>query len=204
MAKALAPLVLAAACIIGASPPAFAVQIDDFQGPYAIANWTLDDPNGGSVVDDGLMPPTEIVITEPAILPSEISFTIPSAGDGTFEFHWSVDNADGGYLEVFAGDSFGGTIDCSDSSCTNTLVGAQLDILICIAGLGCSGTIVIPVETGDKIGWAAANTDAGDTVAWTINAFSAPVPIPAALPLFGFALAALGVLFVRRRKEGPA
>ena len=200
-ARVVSVILLAGVVSLGAGTAAHAVQVNDFQGPYEIPNWTTNAPSGGSVIPNVAVPVDEIVITEPDVLSAELSFTISAAGPGTFSFDWVVASVfDGGQINFFAS---------SDPTPTATIDIGPSSISVSGPASGicgptsCSGSFSASVDHLDTIGWVVANTESEGPIQWTITNFSAPaaIPVPPALLLFVSALVTLfGVGRVRRQR----
>lgn len=151
-----------------------------FSGPYAPGNWTLN-PNlgNGSATNDG----STLVLTGTdgaGTGGQNTDYTIAAAAAGTWSFDWSY----------FSSDS--GTFDSG-----GYLLNGFYTQLADNNGSGASGSVSVPVNAGDIIGYRVFSADGvfgpGEL---TVKNFSAPVPAPASLALLGMG----GLVAARRRR----
>lgn len=173
-------------CLLCASLPAFlsGACLADFSGPYAPENWTFIAGPGGSLTehtastlifqggDLGISGPTDI--------------TVIVIATGSWSFDWS-------YTASLP----------PNTACFDVpyyLVNDQEFYLGCVdLGLTIKGSVSVPVEAGDVIGYRNTTIDGVfGPGTMTITNFSAPVPMPAA----SLALLSLGVarLAVNRQR----
>jgi hypothetical protein len=163
--------------------------INGFVEYYSPANWTVTDANGHGGFIDASGAPGSVRIVGPddgSGEYGEIDFTIAVQADGTVSFDWSYfSSGTPGYDRAFYvnGIAF-------------SLLGASD---------GDSGSVSIPVNAGDLIGWRVASSDsilgAGEL---TISNFSAPalaIPEPRTGALLAIAVVAW-LAFDSRRRGG--
>lgn len=151
-----------------------------FIGGYDLANWILT-INGGSI-DIGGAPDTLALVSSNDASGNEKNqdITIAASQNGTISFHWIYQTADDGSIY----DPFGYLLNS-----TFVVLSQQKSLPVQF------GDVAITVSAGDSFGFRINSTDsengAGQAV---VSAFSAapsipaPVPLPAAVWLFGSAL----------------
>ncbi|PYL16877.1 MAG: PEP-CTERM sorting domain-containing protein [Verrucomicrobia bacterium] len=185
--KSLSRYALATATIAAVAIPAAAKA--DFSGYYAPANWTFQNTGGstdGSVDTSGA--PASITLTggnSQSGTPGDTNFTIAAGASGLVSFHWTYSSMDSGTY---------------DSG--NFLLNGNPTFLADNGSQG-SGDFSIAVSGGNIFGFNVHSMDNlfGPGVL-TISNFSAPVPEGSTLSLF--ALGALGVMMVMRRRARAA
>ena len=190
LAKAVAPIALAATSLALAANPAQALT--QFAGDYAPANWTQSIGGDGSINTSGA--PGSIVLAgadDDSFTTNNTDFTIASPAAGTVSFNWAYYSLDTWASE----DPFGyllngvytGLTDGSDS-------------------LTQSGSASFSVLAGDLFGfrqWSSLSTFGRAST--TISLFNGPVAasVPGPLPLLG-AGAAFGWSRQLRRRIGTS
>jgi len=155
--------------------------------PAIFDNWTLTDYGGlpgSSGAGTSIAPdPSTIVLTginDGSFVPGWTGLTIPALGAGLFQFDYSFSTLDTPHYE-YAGYILGGT---------RTQL-ADTD--------GQSGSVSVPVLSGEIIGFYAGGDDQGGlpgTLA--VTNFSAPVPEPATFPFLLMVGAGAACLLLRR------
>jgi hypothetical protein len=185
--KSLSRYALATAGLAAVAMPAVAKA--DFSGPYAPPNWTFQNTGGstdGSVDTSGA--PASITLTggnSQSGTAGDTNFTIAAVASGLVSFNWTYSSVDTGTY---------------DSG--NFLLNGTPTFLADNGHQG-SGTFSIALSGGDVFGFNVHSMDnlAGPGVL-TISDFSAPVPEGSTLSLF--ALGAVGVAMVMRRRAQAA
>ncbi|HEV3148353.1 MAG TPA: PEP-CTERM sorting domain-containing protein [Chthoniobacterales bacterium] len=185
--RSLSRYALATATIAAVAIPAAAKA--DFSGPYAPANWTFQNTGGstdGSVDTSGA--PASITLTggnSQSGTPGDTNFTIAAVASGLVSFHWSYSSIDTGTYDS-----------------ANFLLNGKPTFLADNGSQG-SGDFSITLSNGDIFGFNVHSVDNnfGPGVL-TISNFDAPVPEGSTLSLF--ALGALGVMMVMRRRARAA
>lgn len=157
----------------------------DFIGAYDVANWTTtlsgNPPGGGGSVDTSGAP-TSIRLnggnSSCASGPCLLDFTIASIGNGNVSFDWAYQTSD---VDGPSFDLFGFLLNGAFTQLSNN-GGGNIQ----------NGSNSFGVLAGDVFGFRLACTDCilGPATA-KISDFSAPVPEPGTLLLFGAGLAAL-------------
>jgi hypothetical protein len=185
--RSLSRYALATATIAAVAIPAAAKA--DFSGPYAPANWTFQNTGGstdGSVDTSGA--PASITLTggnSQSSTPGDTNFTIAAVASGLVSFHWSYSSIDTGTYDS-----------------ANFLLNGNPTFLADNGSQG-SGDFSITLIAGNVFGFNVHSVDNnfGPGVL-TISSFDAPVPEGSTLSLF--ALGALGVMMVMRRRARTA
>jgi len=170
-------------CLFAWMGQANALVVNDFTGVYDVSNWSMS--LDGGVIDTSGAPASIVEVSSNAGGGfSSTDFTIAAAGNGMVTFDWlySTTDVDGSSFDPF-GWLLNGTF---TQVTTNGSFAVQ------------SGTESFAVMVGDIFGFSAQATDSVLGSATTvISAFSAPVPEPSILALFGLGLVAFG--FARRK-----
>lgn len=183
--KTLSRYALATASLAAVAIPAAAkADLDDFSGPYAPANWTFMNTGGstdGNVNTSGA--PASITLTggnSGSLTSGTTNFTIAAVASGMLSFDWNYSSSDSSSYDV-----------------GNFLLNGTPTFLA--NNNGGSGTFTIALNAGDVFGFQVFSQDnqLGPGVL-TIANFSAPVPEGSTLALF--ALGAVGILIVMRRR----
>jgi hypothetical protein len=185
--KSLSRYALATATIAAVAIPVAAKA--DFSGPYAPGNWTFQNTGGstdGSVDTSGA--PASITLTggnSQSGTPGDTNFTIAAVASGLVSFHWSYSSIDSG------------TYDSGNFLLNGT------PTFLADNGTQGSGDFSTTLSAGNVFGFNVHSADNlfGPGVL-TISNFSAPVPEGSTLSLF--ALGALGVMIVMRRRARAA
>ena len=177
LAKAAAPIALAATSLALAANPAQALTL--FDGYYAPANWTQTIQPDGSINTGGA--PASITLTgaDNGGGNKNTDFTIAAPAAGTVSFNWSFLTADGAPFY----DPFGYLLNGAFTKLTDD-VGAQNQ----------TGSASFNVLAGDVFGFRQNSEDSDlGRASTTISLFNGPVAasVPGPLPLLG-AGAALG------------
>jgi hypothetical protein len=176
------------------SPAARAADIMGFTGPYAPANWTLENFNAdGSVDTTGT--PNSIALTGGNNGSDDFGqtiYTITAAETGTVMFDWNYETFDS-FLDPSA-DFFG-----------YILNGNFFQLSDDFGAIAQNGTIMFPVMAGDVFGFEIDTADNLNGFAQvTIANFKAPVPIPEPLTILGSVTAVgFGVLFKKNVGRSP-
>lgn len=149
-----------------------------FSGPYAPGNWSFNANGGdGSATNDGS---TLTLVGNDNGFGLDTDYTIAAAAAGTWSFDWSYFSSDTGIF-----DSGGYLLNGVYTELANN------------AGTGSSGSVSVPVNAGDIIGYRVVSLDgAFGPGTLTVKNFSAPVPAPASLALLGMG----GLVAARRRR----
>ncbi len=154
---------LVVACLVAANGLGSSVFADDFTGYYDVSNWTTFLEGDGSMDLSGA--PLTVMLTgsDSGTLSSLlVSFTIAAATSGFFDFDWDYvtqDNAPGFDKAFYLNDVL---VQLTNNS------GAKNQ----------SGSISVPVTSGDIIGWQVDTFDDRFGAAQlTISNFSAPNPL---------------------------
>lgn len=183
--KSLSRYALATATIAAVAIPAAARA--DFSGPYAPPNWTFGNTGGsdGNVNTAGA--PASITLTggnSGSGTSGETNFTIAAVASGMVSFNWSYTSTDSSSYDT-----------------GNFLLNGVPTFLA--NNDGGSGTFSMALSAGNVFGFNVHSEDniAGAGVL-TISNFVAPVPEGSTLSLF--ALGAVGVLIVLRRRGRTA
>ncbi len=168
--------------------PAYA----SFEGYYDVSNWQTTITPGSDASIDLNNAPNSITLTggnnaiDPEELFATIDFTISADATGMLSFNWSYETTD----ESAEWDPL--------SFLHN---GTEYALSADGGSLTQSGVFDFNVQLGDIFGFRQASLDSlFGSAESTISNFSAPVPLPGALVLFGIALASLNV-FRRNRAE---
>lgn len=178
------------ACFLGT---ANAATIENFTSDYDVSNWSQS-LNGGSIDTSGA--PTSIIEISSNTdtgLSADTDFTITSLDDGIVTFNWvySTEDRDGSFY-----DPFGWLINGSFTQLT-------VDDLFTTQ----SGVESFTVNAGDVFGFRMTSLDSALGAATVvISGFSAPapngvapVPVPAAVWLFGTGL--IGLFGMRKKSS---
>ena len=155
----------------------------DFSGYYTLDNWTLEMTLGtNGFVDPSTGDATTIMLTSSFNETGGFTdFFITVPADGTVSFDWFFDIPATEVPFEFAGYLLNGT---------SVQFGTVPSVVF--------APLMVPVLAGDVFGFYVESFDGlFEPGILTITNFSAPVPVPAALWLFGSALLGLGAL--RRR-----
>lgn len=163
-----------------------------FEGYYNVSNWqTTTTPGSDASIDLSNAPNSITLIGGDNAdggldLFATIDFTISADATGILSFNWSYETTD-------------------ESAEWDPLFflhnGTEHALSVNIGSLSQSGFFEFNVQFGDVFGFRQASVDSQYGAAQsTISNFSAPVPLPGALVLFGIALASLNV-FRRNRAE---
>ena len=181
--KTLSRYALATASLAAVAIPAAAkADLEDFSGPYAPANWTFTNTgtSNGNVNTSGA--PASIILTggNSGGGSGTTNFTIAAVASGMLTFDWNYSSTDSGSYDI-----------------GNFLLNGTPTFLA--NNNGGSGTFSIAVNAGDIFGFQVFSQDNsfGPGVLTVAN-FSAPVPEGSTLALF--ALGAVGILIVMRRR----
>jgi hypothetical protein len=186
----------AAVPVLAALAPAAAEA--DFIGPYAVGNWTTTTtPASDGSVDTSLEPASITLISSNNGISGSTDFTIAAQTAGIWEFDWSYTSGDTGAYDQ-GGFLLNGAftlLACNDSACAS---GGQPDPQ--------AGSISIPVNSGDIIGFRVLATDAIFGPGFlTISNFDAPtatsVPEPTSLALLALGSVGLALIRSRRKKQ---
>ncbi|MEQ1529298.1 MAG: PEP-CTERM sorting domain-containing protein [Methylococcales bacterium] len=161
-------------------------EVVGFSSAYNIANWT-------SLIDGGTintsLAPASISLTssdDQSLEPNKYQeFTIAAVAPGQISFNWAYESAD---TEAF-GDDFGWVLNGVFTKLSDS------DGL-----LSQNGVFSANISAGDVFGFRAYSFDStGGAAITTISQFAAPVPLPAAVWLFGTGL--FGFLWQAKRKN---
>lgn len=163
-----------------------------FEGHYNVSNWLTTITPGSRAFIDLSNAPNSITLIggNNAIYPegffATIDFTISADLTGMLSFNWSYKTTD----------------DSAELDPLSFLHNGTVHALSAYGdSLTQSGVFEFNVQRGDVFGFRKASLDSlFGSAQSTISNFSAPVPLPGALVLFGIALASLNV-FRRNRAE---
>jgi hypothetical protein len=157
-----------------------------FIGEYHIDNWTQT-VNGGSIITGSAPDSVALISSNNGGGEKNQDFTIQVLANGIANFHWAYHSDDDDALY----DPFGWLLNGTFSVLTHD--GKD--------SVNQSGNVSIPVSAGDIFGFRMNSDDSMNGAATaTVSGFSAPVPLPAAVWLFGTGL--FGVLWQIKRKQG--
>lgn len=163
-----------------------------FEGYYDVSNWQTTITAGSDASIDLTNAPNSITLiggdnanSGPDLF-ATIDFTISADATGMLSFNWSYETTD-------------------ESAEWDPLFFLHNDIEYALSADGGSlaqtGFFEFNVQLGDIFGFRQASLDSlFGSAQSTISNFSAPVPLPGALVLFGIALASLNI-FRRNRAE---
>lgn len=157
----------------------------EFAGGYGITNWTQT-VDGGSIITSNTPNSVALISSDNGGGEKNQDLTIQILADGIVSFHWVYHSNDDNALY----DPFGWLLNGTFSVLTPD--GKD--------SVNQSGNVSIPVLAGDRFGFRMNSLDSvnGAAIA-TVSEFSAPVPLPAAVWLFGTGL--FGVLWQIKRKQ---
>jgi hypothetical protein len=193
-------IVMCASALFSAQPAAAQIMINDFTGPYELANWF---PGGGGGGGSGTFSNHEWLTNS---APSAVGFfasasglsaeasvgmTIDAVASGIWSFDWQY--------EGLAPDAF--------APITGGFLLNDTFFSLASGGVSLSGRFSTNVSEGDMVGFlvVASGSDspsATNSVTMTITGFTAPVPEPSTYALL--VMSAAGALWwARRRKYKP-
>jgi hypothetical protein len=193
LAKAAAPIALAATSLALAANPAQALT--QFAGDYAPANWTQSIGGDGYIVTGGA--PGSIVLAganDESFTDQNTDFTIAAPSAGTVSFDWSYETLDW----IAAADPFG-----------YLLNGVYTELIDGFGLLTQSGSASFSVLAGDMFGFRQIGNTFDGRAATLISNFNGPLAtpgtasVPGPLPLLG-AGAAFGWSRQLRRRIGAS
>jgi hypothetical protein len=182
------------------SAPATAIQVNGFNGPYDVSNWTTTGIYQGSNVNTSGAP-NSIALNCPPGCNTGLTFSIATAGTGTLSFDWSYTSS-GGPAITGGGAYFGYILNG-----VLTRLAGNLDSNNNVTdGVPRTGTTTISVLESNTFQFQQTVFLDGGATTTTITNFSAPAtPVPLesdALPVVGAAAFMAGGLWWKKKRAG--